>query len=239
MGWDEKILQNAIDGCTDQSGRIDDCPIFKSETELQTETDCTKCKMDVPEVIAKEECAGPMDALCGDVKVSRDEDTSAPSDNGKAPEPEPAKPSPEAPPAPTTSKAADVPSVPETGPETKPTDALAAPDNGGMIGNSEVPQAAKPEPTPVIASVPVPAAPAPTQAPAQPPAEAPITGPTTLFRTVSSGGSLRVEEVIYVEQTETVYVTAPAPQKYRRHAHAHHMMKHRRDREHGLLGHKY
>jgi hypothetical protein len=233
MGWDEKILQNAIDNCNDQSGRIDDCPVFSSETQLQTETKCTECKMEIPEVIAKEDCAGPMDALCGDVKISREEGGSEPiSDEGNAPAPaEPADPAPEAPPAPSA------PEVPPTAPDAKPTDVLAEPVDGQAPGDSEVAQVAAPAPTPVVDSAPVPAPPAPTLAPAQPPVEAPVTGPTTVYRTLSD----RIEEVVYVEQTETVFVTAPAPapQKYRRHAHAHHMMMHRRDREHGLLGHKF
>jgi hypothetical protein len=245
MGWNEKILQNAIDSCTSQSGRIEDCPVFSSETELQSETKCTECKMKVPDVIAKEDCAGPMDTLCGGVKVTTTEDDSPiGSDNGNVPAPaEPAKPSPEAPVAPTTTAATEASSRPEAAPpvpDTKPTKVLAGPDDGKGPEISEIAQAGAPAATPVV-QAPVPAAPAPTQAPAQPPAAAPVTGPTTIYSTVTEGGSIRVEEIVYVEQTEFVTVTAPAaaPQKYRRNAHAHHMMQHRRDREHGLLGHKY
>ncbi|KAF2685079.1 hypothetical protein K458DRAFT_20051 [Lentithecium fluviatile CBS 122367] len=246
MGWDETILQNALDMCDNQSGRIEDCPVFSSQTELQTETKCTECKMEMPEVLANENCAGPMDALCGGVEVSR-EKGGPNSDDGvvegaPAAGAGPSSTSAEAPPAPTSTAAAEVPSVPEvptTAPETKPTDALAGPVDGQAPGNSEIAVEGAPAPTPepvVPSSVAaLPAAPAPTQAPAPPPQEAPVTGPTTLYRTLSD----RIEEVVYVEQTETVYVTAPAPQKYRRHAHAHHLMKHRRDREHGLLGNKY
>jgi len=232
MGWNEEILQHAIDGCNHDSGRIDDCPIFSSETELQTETKCTECKMKVPEVIANENCAGPMDALCGGVEITRTEDESAPSnDDDNLPAPtEPAPLKPETSVVDTTTAAAEVSSVPE----------VAPPVDGNAPGIPEVEQAAAPVATPVV-EAPVPAAPAPTQAPAQPPAAAPVTGPTTIYTTVTEGGNVRVEKVVYVEQTEFVTVTAPAPaaQKYRRHAHAHHMMQHRQDREHGLLGRKY
>jgi hypothetical protein len=250
MGWNPTTLQNAIDGCTNPSGRIDDCPIFSSETQLQTETDCTECRMEVPEMLAKEDCAGPMAALCGGVKISAkgDEEPDSPpvGYNGDAPapaeQPKPSSAAPPAPPAPTSTKVADVPSAPSMSPavpELKP-NVIAAPVNG-VPGASEVPQDAPPAPTSVMASAPVPAAPVPTQAPALPPAEALVTGPTTLFRTVTAGGRIQVEEVVYVEQVEYVTVTAPAPppQKYRRHAHSNHIKMHRRDREHGALGHKY
>jgi hypothetical protein len=256
MGWNHDVLQDAVTNCDDPhgSGRIEDCPTFSTKTELQTETECTTCKMEVPEVIANEDCAGPMDALCGDVKITREEDDSSPvpdNDNANAPAApkEPVKStSTEAPPPATSSASSEVPSVPEetpSAPSPQPTDVVAGPiDNDTPAQPPANPEGqivnAAPNPTggPVVPFVSVAAAPpAPTQPPVQPPQEAPVNGPTTIYRTLSD----RIEEVVYVEQVETVFVTAtvPAPQKYRRHAHSHHMKMHRRDREHGLLGRKY
>lgn len=184
--------------------------------------------MQLPEALAKEDCAGPMDALCGGDLVSGVEGGSTPNDS--AVNPKPADP---APAAPTSSTLADAPKAPGATPGL----VLAAPVNGQGPANSDVAPVVAPVPSaePVAPLVAAPPPPAPTAPPAPPQREAPILAATTIYRTFSD----RVEEVVYVEQTETVFVTAAAPQKHRRHAHAHHRRMHKRDREHGLLGHKY
>ncbi|KAK4228784.1 hypothetical protein QBC38DRAFT_140897 [Podospora fimiseda] len=53
-GWPEELLQDAINTCTNLSGRQEDCPIFN----LQSEADQRKCKFKVPEVLAREKTEG-------------------------------------------------------------------------------------------------------------------------------------------------------------------------------------
>src|SRR5262245_8120895 len=65
MGWSKPTLQAGIDQCKNPSGLLTDCPVF----DLQTEADCDKCQLEVPEVLAKDNCAGPAAGLCGDVPV--------------------------------------------------------------------------------------------------------------------------------------------------------------------------
>jgi hypothetical protein len=51
MGWEsEKFLQSALDTCQNDSGRIEDCPLFN----IQSDSEAGKCAFKIPEVLADE-----------------------------------------------------------------------------------------------------------------------------------------------------------------------------------------
>lgn len=59
-GWDHSTLQNAIDDCTNDSGRLEDCPVFAND--LFTSDDQQACRLP-PSV--DEKLTGSLDALPG------------------------------------------------------------------------------------------------------------------------------------------------------------------------------
>lgn len=68
MGWEENDsfkLQDAVDVCTSTSGTVQDCPVFT----LQDLSSMQQCKIDLPGQLVKEDVAGPMSSLPGDVQV--------------------------------------------------------------------------------------------------------------------------------------------------------------------------
>jgi hypothetical protein len=51
MGWEsEEFLQKALDTCQNDSGRIEDCPLFN----IQSDSEAAKCAFEIPEVLAEE-----------------------------------------------------------------------------------------------------------------------------------------------------------------------------------------
>lgn len=58
MGWDKNILQKAVDECTNDSGRVEDCPVF----QLYPDSTAEGCKI-APKV--NEDVQGPMQKLLG------------------------------------------------------------------------------------------------------------------------------------------------------------------------------
>ncbi|KAI9781105.1 MAG: hypothetical protein M1816_002576 [Peltula sp. TS41687] len=65
-GWDPDFLQQAIETCTNPSGKVEDCPLF----ELQSQPEQNKCNIDpLPTLCADEDTKGPRQGLPGDVKV--------------------------------------------------------------------------------------------------------------------------------------------------------------------------
>lgn len=66
MGWDEDFLQTAVDTCTNDSGRIEDCPVFN----VVSESKATQCEMTIPKALAKEDVEGPMSQLPGGVQIT-------------------------------------------------------------------------------------------------------------------------------------------------------------------------
>lgn len=66
MGWEESVLQAAVDTCTNESGLVSDCPLFT----LQSEAVQNECKINIPAAIADEDVEGPMVNLPGDVPVA-------------------------------------------------------------------------------------------------------------------------------------------------------------------------
>lgn len=65
-GWDDGVLQEAVDTCTNDSGVLEDCPVFK----IQDQAKQNECKMNVPPSIKAEEYEFCPKGLPGDVKVS-------------------------------------------------------------------------------------------------------------------------------------------------------------------------
>ncbi|KAF7442882.1 DUF1996 multi-domain protein [Pyrenophora tritici-repentis] len=67
-GWDVDTLQQAVDTCTNLSGRVEDCPVFSGS--LQTELEQNMCKIkEMPKILDDDDCAGPVEGLCGNVPV--------------------------------------------------------------------------------------------------------------------------------------------------------------------------
>ncbi|KAG6127989.1 hypothetical protein E4U22_005436 [Claviceps purpurea] len=66
-GWEPDFLQSAIQTCTNDSGRIQDCPLFHVVDEA-TATSC-KMKNPLPQTCAKEDVSGPMAILPGGINV--------------------------------------------------------------------------------------------------------------------------------------------------------------------------
>jgi hypothetical protein len=65
-GWDENLLQAAVEQCTNNSGMLSDCPLFT----LISEDEQRKCKIPTPPMIASEKLAGIIgDVLPGGVEI--------------------------------------------------------------------------------------------------------------------------------------------------------------------------
>jgi len=246
MGWSTDILKSAIGQCTDPSGLLSACPVF----ELQTEADGDKCKLNMPEVLAQDNCAGPADGLCGNVPVQHGPEYATgllkPGDSQ----------TPTA--APTTIASSNIVAVPTLS-YTTAKSAITDEFGGGI---SVAQQAAEESPLPVdvtgVIPTPTPAAPpvssstafeaaapsppevpapAPTQSPAQssPPIELQPQGNVISTSVYTSAGTVYHIAIEQVEVTVTVPASGPEPtpaQMHRRHVYH----KHRRDREHGILG---
>lgn len=88
MGWDTTLLQSAIDTCTSETGRIEDCPVFN----VVDESKATSCEMELPNALVKEDVKGPMSQLPGDVQITYEDgagesasEISVPSATGSVP----------------------------------------------------------------------------------------------------------------------------------------------------------
>lgn len=68
MGWDETnfTLQDAVDTCTNLDGEIESCPLFTVISEAEQ----GECQFDMPAALAKEDTAGPVTSLPGDVALA-------------------------------------------------------------------------------------------------------------------------------------------------------------------------
>ena len=65
MGWNGTFLQDAVDTCTNLSGNIWDCPLFT----LQGDDEAAQCKFDMPAALKTDDCQGPREGICGDIKI--------------------------------------------------------------------------------------------------------------------------------------------------------------------------
>lgn len=68
MGWDETsfTLQDAVDTCTNLDGEIESCPLFTVISEAEQ----GECQFDMPATLAKEDYAGPVASLPGDIPLA-------------------------------------------------------------------------------------------------------------------------------------------------------------------------
>lgn len=189
-------MGRAVKQCTNQSGRIEDCPVF----DLQSESDAAQCDMVVPNLLADEDVLGPMAALPGgiqmgefvgdivagvtdvipDVNVSTGKPIGALDQNGAVeptskpavePQPTPSEPVSE---EPTPAPAPEVP-APEVSALNAPVPDEPAADRAPEVPASE-PAPADPAPE-VPVSQPAPEAPVSQPAPAEPAPEAPAPAP--------------------------------------------------------------
>lgn len=246
-GWSTDILGNAIQQCTNPSGLLSDCPVF----ELQTEDEGSKCQFEMPQELSVDNCAGPAPGLCGNVPVQFGPEYATgllqPGVTGSATA------------APTTIATEDISAVPTlsyTTAKSAVTDQFGGGISVAMEGQESIgpdspepapatptPEAPAPAPTsaPIAPETPVvtPEAPVPTSAPAQ---AAPPAGDIISTSVYTQGGTVYEIAIQQVQVTVTVGAApadtpAPSPailprEIHRRHSHH----KHRRDREHGLLG---
>lgn len=68
MGWDQTnfTLQEAVDTCTSETGEISYCPLFT----IISDAEQAECQFELPEALVKENVAGPMTELPGDVALA-------------------------------------------------------------------------------------------------------------------------------------------------------------------------
>lgn len=214
-GWDEGLLQSAIDQCTSLDGNQEDCKIFN----LQSDDKARECKMPIPSILRSEEVTKPGKNLPGGVQIQYGPDRAVagpgpvPVFNGNAPIPgqvfQAAEPSQDA-----GLSVNQAPAAPSEDP--KPTVEAPAPP----------PTVEAPPPPPVV-----------TPPPPPPPAEKPVN--PNAIRTEYITKDNIVSEIVYEEKlvyvteevvaTSTVVVEAPpvkrairgSPAHMHRHRHAH------------------
>ncbi|EHL02101.1 hypothetical protein M7I_1880 [Glarea lozoyensis 74030] len=193
MGWDVDFLQQAVDTCTNDSGRIEDCKIFT----LQAEDKQNQCKFEVPAEIAKEDTKGPMDSLPGNVAIK------GPGDAPKGAASAGAAPS-----ANNNDKpAANSPSIAGAVFAAKGSDSPAAAANTPPAANSPPPASTPPNP-------------APTPAPSAPPAGSNV---QSIYSTEYRTQGNIVNEIVWIatEITVTQTQTRPTGQKHKHKRHMH------------------
>lgn len=204
MGWEENFLQQAVDTCTNPSGRIQDCPLF----DVVSEAKATACglKNSLPQALFGEDVKGPMIKLPGGMTGS-----------------EPAASSPAARPS-LTYKPGEKPSAPasplpgqifkasSSAPAVPTTTAVPTPSNYGAKANPE--NATPTTPT--------------TPPPPPPPASTPAPDTQSYYSTqyVTNGNVvskiLWQEQLVYVTQyVDAVETAAPGAARRRRGAHLH------------------
>jgi hypothetical protein len=66
MGWEPEFLQEAVDTCTNESGRIQDCPIF----DVVDEATAKECEFKMPLVLLAEKVLEGLGLLPGDVDIT-------------------------------------------------------------------------------------------------------------------------------------------------------------------------
>lgn len=212
MGWDEAFLQAAVDTCTNPSGNIEDCDMFT----IQSEAQAGNCKFEMPDVLKDDNCSGPSDALCGNVPIQAGPEYATKLKPGGADKPD----APYTPPP--ASEQSLVPTLSYQAPKSQHTD-----EYGGGISVLRVGAEGKGKTEPADT-------PAATPAPATTPAPEPLKdGEGSIVGTTTYTSAGTVYEVAIQEVVKYVTVEVQQKHKHRRHVH------HRRDREHGVLGHKY
>jgi hypothetical protein len=206
-GWNIDTLQSAVDTCTNLSGRVEDCPIFTPS--LQTEAKQGQCEIQkMPQMLMKDDCAGPAKGLCGNVPVQYGPGYANPLQPGSPGDKPTAKP--------IISSVAPV-----------PTQSYAPAHSMGPGGVSVF--AVKPSavaPAPVVSALPpvVSAAAAPVVTAAANIEDA-VNANGKIVSTTTYTSSGIVYEVAIEEVAVTVTVTDTAAKKHRRHVEAHRRQK--------------
>ncbi|KAI5924067.1 hypothetical protein F4810DRAFT_143444 [Camillea tinctor] len=220
-GWDEDFLQNAVDECTNLSGRVEDCSVFTNNGPLQTLDEMTSCKFDMPSSLLDENCAalnlaslpgnvqiqyGPQEATAGGHSsgsnpfddftsfvgsVFKGGDSTSTSSSSYA--------------VPTLPPPSNTPSILPTGAafiETSSSAASSEPQVGIMAATSALSSSAAP--------------PAPTSAPA-PTSEPGVSYEVASTQTVTTGDLVEeiiwMEPVVYVTEDTVVTTTVSGPAK--------------------------
>lgn len=224
MGWEEDLLQQAVDTCTNESGKIEDCAVFN----VVDEATAAECSLNTPKALSSEDVKGPLKALPGDVEITLGDGS---TEGGDEPSPTSAtvaptltyKPgeTPSDPAAPLPgqifkeSSSAYVAPAPTT---TSASTSTVKPDVGAL----EIPETTEPAPVPTTTSAPPAVTPSPELEPVE--SESYI---STQYVTDGNVVSkiLWEEEVVYVTELEdattTVVVPAPSAKRRRRGAHLH------------------
>jgi hypothetical protein len=202
-GWNIDTLQSAVDTCTNESGRVEDCPIFTPS--LQTEAQQGQCDIQkMPAALRNDDCAGPAKGLCGNVPVQYGPGYAAPLEGGSSD-------------APTAAPIVSSSAIPVPTQSYAPAHSKGA---GGIsvfnVATSAVAEAV----SSILAPVPSPAAPIITPAPAKQAVDDAANGKIVSTTTYTSNG---IEYVVAIEEVEVV-VTVTDDGAYKRsnkrHAHA-------------------
>jgi hypothetical protein len=207
MGWESGVLQKAADTCTNPSGVMADCPVFK----LQTEADSQRCQIKVPGEIANEDIEGPLDALPGGAKVNYGPAYNSP---GVAPGPAPSA---ALPPVPSYKAGSSV------APSETPVPGGIFVDKGGLEANvNAVVPSSEPAPPPAPE-------PTPEPKPTPKPEPKPLAANQKLYTTSYKTDGNEVVEIVMIEEfvtvtetpvTMTEWVTVPGRRKRHLHRHA-------------------
>lgn len=197
MGWDGDFLQDAVDTCTNQSGEIQDCPLF----DIQGSDAYSYCDIELPASLANEDVIGPMEILPGDQVIQ----------SGPQLATEAAATGSSSPIAVSTTSSVIIPSVSALPTSVKSN--IVAPSVSTILSNNN--GGAALVSTPVIISSE--SAPSTTPAP-----ESSSTSTQSFFSTQMTTVGQEVLEVLWMEEIVTVTATqTEAPVVKRRHAHAH------------------
>ena len=224
-GWDVDFLQDAVDRCTNESGRLTDCPVFMEAGPLQTEYEMNQCFLEEPDVDlnVEVELGIKLAALPGNVPILGS-GAAAPPDSppetgffdhftsffgigpGKE-EPTTTSPPP-APPAPTTTSTSPTPDIPT--PEI-PSDPIA-PSIPSVPGGAFMESSSSPTPTPTtennVAALTAEPTPETTPPPPEPTTSSVSSDSGVLYEVVSTEiltEGNKVKEVVWKEPI--VYVT--------------------------------
>ena len=65
-GWEVPLLQNAINTCTNLSGKIEDCPLFNIRADYPQ---YSPPELQAAQEMQEHDCAGPRQGLCGNIQV--------------------------------------------------------------------------------------------------------------------------------------------------------------------------
>lgn len=204
-GWDVDFLQAAVNDCTNDSGKIEDCPHFT----LQSEDAQKQCEMRLPSVLANEKVAGVVgNVLPGNVKIQYGPGPATVTNPGPQ----------------TTVVAVPTVSYSEG---TKPTDSVYQPGQMFKEISSSTTASEAPSSTEEIAAL---AQPPVTPAP-EPPAPTPVDDGYEIIRTdyVTEGNLVNMiivkEKIEYVTVTTTTYTSTTTigalKARHERHMHRH------------------